>query len=101
MPLSILINGAKGRMGQAVALAAREANLAVGAAVDVGDDLDAALARCDVVIDFSSHAATRALLEAAVAQKKPVVLGTTAAADSVGQRALILTVRPQLAQQKK
>ena len=77
MPLSILINGAKGRMGQAVALAAREANLAVGAAVDVGDDLDAALARGDVVIDFSSHAATRALLEAAVAQKKPVVLGTT------------------------
>lgn len=30
-----------------------------------------------------------------------VVLGTTAAADSVGQRALILTVRPQLASQKK
>ena len=77
MPLSILINGAMGRMGQAVALAAREANLVVGAAVDVGDDLDAALARGDVVIDFSSHSATRALLEAAVAQKKPVVLGTT------------------------
>jgi hypothetical protein len=30
-----------------------------------------------------------------------VVLGTTAAADSVGQRALILTVRPQLAPTKK
>lgn len=77
MPLSILINGARGRMGQAVASAAREMNLGVGATVDLGDDLPAALVRCDVVVDFSSHAATRAMLEAAVAAKKPVVLGTT------------------------
>ena len=49
----------------------------VGAAVDVGDDIAAGLARCDLVIDFSSHAATRGLLEIAVAQQKPVVLGTT------------------------
>lgn len=77
MSLSILINGARGRMGQAVASAAREMNLGVGAAIDVGDDAAAGLARCDVVVDFSSHAATRAMLELAVAQKKPVVLGTT------------------------
>jgi 4-hydroxy-tetrahydrodipicolinate reductase len=77
MPLKIMINGAKGRMGQAVASAAAEAGVAVGAAVDVGDALAPALAGCDAVIDFSSHAATRALLEAAVAQRKPVVLGTT------------------------
>ncbi len=73
----ILINGAKGRMGQAVAAAARELGLPVGAAVDVGDDFAAALAKCDVIVDFSSHAATRAMLEHAVAQAKPVVLGTT------------------------
>ena len=77
MSLCILINGARGRMGQAVASAAREMNLGVGAAIDVGDDAAAGLARCDVVVDFSSHAATRAMLELAVAQKKPVVLGTT------------------------
>ncbi|WP_414664992.1 4-hydroxy-tetrahydrodipicolinate reductase [Horticoccus sp. 23ND18S-11] len=77
MSLSILINGARGRMGQAVASAAREMNLVVGAAIDVGDDAAAGLARCDVVVDFSSHAATRSILELAVAQKKPVVLGTT------------------------
>jgi 4-hydroxy-tetrahydrodipicolinate reductase len=93
MPLSILINGAKGRMGQAVALAAREANLAVGAAIDVGDDLGAALARCDVVIDFSSHAATRAMLEAAVAQKKPVVLGTTGHAAAEKKELLALAAQ--------
>lgn len=77
MALNILINGSKGRMGQAVAGAAREMNLSVGASVDVGDDLAASLANCDVIVDFSSHAATRATLEAAVAQRKPVVLGTT------------------------
>lgn len=73
----ILINGAKGRMGVAVAAAARELGLPVGAAVDLGDDLDAALQSSDVVVDFSSHRATRAILEAAVRHGKPVVLGTT------------------------
>ncbi len=73
----ILINGSRGRMGQAVASAARELGVAVGAQTDVGDDLAAGVAACDVVIDFSSHQATRALLEAAVAQRRPVVLGTT------------------------
>ncbi|MDP3069543.1 MAG: 4-hydroxy-tetrahydrodipicolinate reductase [Opitutaceae bacterium] len=77
MSLRILINGAKGRMGQAVASAAPELGLAIAAAVDVGDDLSAGLARADVAIDFSAHSATRRLLEAAVAQQKPVVLGTT------------------------
>ncbi len=77
MPLSILINGARGRMGQAVAHAAQEMKIAVGGAVDVGDNAAAALERCAVVVDFSSHTATRAMLELAVAQKKPVVLGTT------------------------
>lgn len=77
MPLTILINGAKGRMGQAVASAANEFGVNVAAAVDVGDDISAGLASSDVVIDFSSHLATRTLLELAVAQRKPVVLGTT------------------------
>ena len=77
MAPTILINGSRGRMGQAVALAAGELGLKVAAAVDVGDDVAVGLAQADVVIDFSSHAATRALLELAVAKKKPVVLGTT------------------------
>jgi 4-hydroxy-tetrahydrodipicolinate reductase len=88
MSLTILINGAKGRMGHAVADAAKDSGVTVGAAVDLGDDLPAALARCDAVIDFSSHAATRAMLEAAVALKKPVVLGTTGH-DSVEKKKLL------------
>lgn len=77
MSLTIAINGAKGRMGQALTVAARELSLPVGAATDAGDDLAAGLARCDVVVDFSAPGGTRALLEAAVAQRKAVVLGTT------------------------
>jgi 4-hydroxy-tetrahydrodipicolinate reductase len=77
MAINLLINGGKGRMGQALLAAAKEMALPVGAAVDVGDDFGAALAKCSVVVDFSSPAATRAVLEAAVAQKKAVVLGTT------------------------
>jgi len=77
MPLSILINGSKGRMGHALTTAAGEMGLTVGAAVDVGDDLAASLARCAVIVDFSSYKATKAVLELAVAQRKAVVLGTT------------------------
>jgi len=77
MALNILINGAKGRMGAALTAAAREMGLGIGAAVDVGDDVSAGLARSDVIVDFSFHRATRSLLELAVAQRKPIVLGTT------------------------
>lgn len=93
MALTILINGSKGRMGHAVADAAKDAGVAVGAAVDIGDDIKAALARCDAVIDFSSHAATRAMLEAAVALKKPVVLGTTGHAPAEKKELLALAAK--------
>src|SRR5688572_2481017 len=75
--LRILINGGKGRMGHAVAAAAKDLGMEIGGVVDIGDNLAAAVATCDVVVDFSSHHATRSLLDAAVACQKPVVLGTT------------------------
>jgi 4-hydroxy-tetrahydrodipicolinate reductase len=77
MPLSIHINGSRGRMGRAVADAVREAGLAIAAETDVGDDLRAALAKADAVIDFSSPAGTEALLQHAISLRKPVVIGTT------------------------
>ena len=77
MPLRILINGARGRMGQALATLAPELGLVVGAAVDAGDNLAAGLAQSDVIVDFSSPHATQAVLELAIAQRKPVVIGTT------------------------
>lgn len=77
MPLKILINGAKGRMGRTLVEAAKHLPLDVGAAIDVGDDLEAALTKCDVMVDFSSHVATRRVLELASVHKKAVVIGTT------------------------
>lgn len=75
--MKILLNGSKGRMGAAVAALAPGLGITVAAAIDQGDDLRAAIGAVDAVIDFSSHKATRALLEAAAASGKPVVLGTT------------------------
>jgi 4-hydroxy-tetrahydrodipicolinate reductase len=75
--LTILLNGAKGRMGQAIAAIAPDLGIAIGAAVDEGDNPAAHAAACDVIVDFSSPHATRSLLELAVARQKPVVIGTT------------------------
>jgi 4-hydroxy-tetrahydrodipicolinate reductase len=77
MPLKLLINGSRGRMGLAVAEVAAEAGFRIVAAVDQGDDLAKGIAACDVIIDFSSHDATRGLLKLAVAAGRPVVIGTT------------------------
>src|SRR5688572_5907069 len=77
MPLRILINGSKGRMGRALADATRELGLTVGAEIDAGDDFAAGLARSDVIVDFSSQHATKTVLEQATAQRKAVVIGTT------------------------
>ncbi len=77
MPLQILLNGAKGRMGQTIAGVAGELDAVIRAATDAGDNPAAQLAGCDVIIDFSSHAVTGKLLELAVAEKKPIVIGTT------------------------
>lgn len=76
-PLRILLNGARGRMGHAIAAAAPELGATIAAGVDAGDKPAAFLADCDVIIDFSAHAATRPMLELAVAHGKPIVIGTT------------------------
>ncbi|HVU35467.1 MAG TPA: 4-hydroxy-tetrahydrodipicolinate reductase [Opitutaceae bacterium] len=93
MSLSILINGAKGRMGHALTEAARAASLKVGAATDAGDDLAAAIAKVDVIVDFSSHAATKDLLELAIAQRKPIVIGTTGHSAEEKARLLALAAK--------
>jgi 4-hydroxy-tetrahydrodipicolinate reductase len=99
--IRVAIIGATGRMGQALVRAGRETSaLRIVAAVasqnsphigqDVGqladqaslgvpvtNDLRAALAACDVVIDFSHPEATAANLQACRVAKKPLLIGTT------------------------
>ncbi len=90
MALRILLNGARGRMGQTIAAAAGPMGAVISAGLDVDDDLAAAIGGCDVIIDFSSHAATGRMLELAVAHHKPVVIGTTGHEAGEKQRLLAL-----------
>ncbi|MBR7109729.1 MAG: 4-hydroxy-tetrahydrodipicolinate reductase [Akkermansia sp.] len=76
--MKILITGISGRMGQAVKQAI-ELNPAaeIAATHDVGQDIAAAMQAADITIDFSFHGFTPELLATAVAQGKPLVIGTT------------------------
>ncbi len=94
MPLQILLNGARGRMGQTIAGVAGEMDAVIRAATDAGDDPSAHLPGCDVVIDFSTHAATGKLLELAVAKNKPVVIGTTG--HGADEKKLLLALAAQV-----
>jgi 4-hydroxy-tetrahydrodipicolinate reductase len=83
MSTKLIINGYKGRMGQAlVNCAPQHRALELIATIDQGDDLAAAVAKCDVVIDFSSHTATTAVAALCAQQKKALVIGTTGHSDT-------------------
>jgi len=90
----VLVVGARGRMGECVRAAlAREPGLRLAAALEAPghpelglklehdvrlvDDARAALADCDVAIDFSQPASTLATLRLAAEAGKPYVTGTT------------------------
>jgi 4-hydroxy-tetrahydrodipicolinate reductase len=100
--LNLVIIGATGRMGRAIVRAASEVpdRLTITGAVSstvseslgqdagelaglgpidvrVTDDLAAALARADVVVDFSQPHATRSNLTTCRAARKPLLIGTT------------------------
>jgi 4-hydroxy-tetrahydrodipicolinate reductase len=99
--MNVVIIGAAGRMGLSLVRAASESpELRISGAIvssnsgmlgrDAGelagigrlgipltDNLGAALAGADVVIDFSHPDATRANLEACLAARKPLLIGTT------------------------
>jgi len=77
MPINVLLNGAKGRMGQAITAAAVTADAVITSACDQGDDPAAHIAECDVVIDFSFHEATPPLARLAAEYGKPMVIGAT------------------------
>ncbi|HVF72148.1 MAG TPA: 4-hydroxy-tetrahydrodipicolinate reductase [Chthoniobacterales bacterium] len=73
----VLLLGAKGRMGQAIAAAAEKMDASIAAALDLGDDPTAHTTHCDVVIDFSHSNGTLSLARACREAKKPAVIGTT------------------------
>ena len=105
--LRVGIAGASGRMGQALLDAAAAADgIAVGSAVDlaagawgrvpIGTDVSAAIAQCDVLIDFTRPAGTLEHVRACVAAKRAIVIGTTgfapAQVDEIRRAAAIVPI---------
>ncbi len=75
---NLLVTGKSGRMGQAVIRCCEnDPSLTVTAQHDAGMNLADQMAKADVTIDFTLHSFTPELLEVAVAQGKPLVMGTT------------------------
>jgi 4-hydroxy-tetrahydrodipicolinate reductase len=77
-------------MGHAVASAAAGAGIKIGAAIDVGDPMPEDLGGCDVIVDFSTPAATARLLELARKNRKAIVIGTTGHAREEKQHLLAI-----------
>jgi 4-hydroxy-tetrahydrodipicolinate reductase len=78
MSTKVIITGARGRMGQALIACAKHLHeLEVIAQIGKGDDLSAAIKKCDVVIDFSAHAFTVEVARLCARHKKALVIGTT------------------------
>jgi 4-hydroxy-tetrahydrodipicolinate reductase len=71
------IIGSAGRMGQALAEAVAAAGQTHAGGVDQDGDLAALVAASDVLVDFSSPHALEGNLDACIAAKKPIVIGTT------------------------
>ena len=91
----IIITGAKGRMGQALISCAKNfRELQIGAQIDVGDDLPAAITQGDVVVDFSVHTATADIAGLCGRHKKAMVIGTTGHTNA--ERAEILKFKTKI-----
>ncbi len=78
MSVRVAIAGAGGRMGRALLDAvASTADVALAASFDIGDDVRAALAAADVLVDFTRPEGTLAHVAACVSLKRALVIGTT------------------------
>ena len=81
--IRVLLVGALGRMGRAVAAAvAKDSSLTIAAGLDRGDSIAPAIEGCDVVIDFSAADATAEVCSDCAQHRKPLVLGTTGQNDA-------------------
>lgn len=88
MPLKLLLNGSRGRMGEAISAIAEDNDAEIVSACDAGDDPSAGITGCEAIIDFSFHEVTPDIAELAVAHKLPLVIGTTG--HTPGEKAHIL-----------
>ncbi len=71
------IIGSEGRMGHAVAQAAKAMGHTIAGGVDRGENPGPLAMECDALVDFSTPDALGATLKAALVPRIPVVIGTT------------------------
>jgi 4-hydroxy-tetrahydrodipicolinate reductase len=84
----VTLIGSRGRMGQTILdLAKNDPKIDIVAQCDIGDAVDAAFKDCDVAIDFSNASAIGQVCQAALQNRKALVIGTTG--HSPEQRQLI------------
>jgi 4-hydroxy-tetrahydrodipicolinate reductase len=77
-PLRVLLVGAAGRMGKTIVdLAKDDPKIDIVAQCDLGDTIDPAMKRSDVVIDFSHPDAIEEICRATIQHRRPLVIGTT------------------------
>jgi len=75
--VKLAISGYKGKMGQRlIALAQEDKEFNIAAKIEINDSIDV-LKNADVLIEFTTPAATMEHLKACVKFSKPVVIGTT------------------------
>jgi len=80
--IRIAVVGASGRMGQTIIEAiSQNDKVSLGATLDKGDDLSAALDQFDVLIDFTRPEATLEYLTICQNSAKAMVIGTTGFSD--------------------
>lgn len=92
--MKIFLNGAAGRMGQAVIRAAAQQGLKIIECTREDQMTAEAIAEADVVLDFSSHEATAPLAALAATTGKPLVIGTTGHDEA--EREAILSYQNQI-----
>ena len=65
-------------MGRTIAaVARRDSDVEISAAVDQGDSIEAGMETCDVAIDFSAASAIEEICRLASQYRRPLVIGTT------------------------
>jgi len=80
--IKLAISGYKGKMGQRItALAQQDKEFNVTAKIEINDSIEV-LKNADVLIEFTTPAATMEHLKACVKFSKPIVIGTTGLSES-------------------
>ncbi len=80
--IKLLITGSSGRMGQTLIQAGNDhLETEVTSTHDAGDDIHDRFQNTDACIDFTVHHFTKEVLDAAIAAKTPLVIGTTGHTD--------------------